>query len=223
MFNDCIIKIVKDNVLISYVDDVSDHKINTLTLTLQDFVSSIKSSDLTFSTPILPANTFKYSINGDREIYSMYFPESKTDLKFHTNSNQVDTFENAYFPAFTLECSFNKSGYFNGAKIFMLKDVHCITDLSTHNKKYKMLMPNVYDGGNVCWGRTLDNINITRLNCSLLGNIFKQSIFNYDLFSGNQELIKDAIGVNGIKSWFEYLQKVECLPDNLYIEENNVD
>jgi hypothetical protein len=218
MYNNAIIEIQNDTVLVTYMADGA--AVNSTVLTLHDFVEIVKAADTKIETPMFSTNTFKYKLDGSYESLFVFSPPSRVDLKFGYGDS-IEVFKNAYFPSFYMEVMFTTSGRYNGSSVRMLKDVHSITEMVSTGKNikdYRMIFPNVYEGSNkICWGSTLYNITITRETAGNLLDIFKTSHFNNDLFGTTLSMISSRVpGIVSVQDYFRWLTTIDSLPDELY-------
>lgn len=218
LYNNTIIEIKNDNVLVSYQDTQDRSVIKTIPLTLHDFIETVKSSSVKIDTPIFSTSTFKYSLEGDYETISLFSPPSRVNLKLRSGGI-IYEYENACFPSFGMDITFNKGrDSMSDSTIYMLKDKYSPLELEKNFTKYPMLFPNVYDGtGRICWNSVLNNIVIKKSNAGILLDIFKTSMFNHDLFSVSLNKISSVIPqITTIQDYFQYLTTVDTYPDCLY-------
>lgn len=226
MYNNTMIKIQNDTVLISYMHEGNGRSANepqvpsTVVITLRDFIETIKSSDLKLETPLFSVGTFKYMLEGDIETVYLFSPEQRCTLRYRHDGG-VKEYPNALFPSFYITASFNKSnGHFMNGTVRMLKEKYSVLEIDKKITSYRMVFPNVYDGSDrICWGRSLDDVEITIRNCGSLVDIFRTSVFNNDLFHSNLIFLKSVFPtVNGGDDYFTLLTTLDKFPDSYYVE-----
>jgi hypothetical protein len=217
VFNNAIIQIKNDSVLVTYIDPNNDSKPASMLITLHDFIETVKAADTKIETPFFSTNVFKYKLDGSYETLSVFSPPTRCTLKYD-GYNGIEVFENAFMPSFYMDIVFTTSGRYSGSSIRMLKDKHSVLEMNRSFDSHPMIFPNVYDGSNkICWGRTLDDVNITRETAGNLADIFKSSIFNNDLFSHNLSRISAVVpSIVETRDFFQWLTTVDELPDALY-------
>lgn len=204
-------------------------------MTLDTFINNIKAIDSSMSTPYLPPNCFKYKAINNNHTFLLYFPSKKIDLKYTNKSSQgtgnepIVTYNNALFPSFVLKVTYIKD-VFSEAFIYMLpKDISLQMELNDSTPLNKMLFPNIYDSGKICFGRLLtgtngDSVNINQKVANLAADIFRNSVFNKDLFSCNMRTITNSMNnLTDEHEYFTYLTTIDewpdvlCIPDNITI------
>lgn len=216
-----VIYINGNDVLISSIEENSnlDLKYKKRSMSLQEFISTIKSSDQTISTKMFSQKTIKYEQTSNRIIIHMFSEPCKVNLKTRENSEIVE-YNNAAFPGFIMKAEFDKNENFYQSDIIAVKNCYSAFDITQNTKQYIMPFPNVYSRSNkVCWNRTLDGITLNLRNANLLMDVFKTSVFNYDLFDVALNKIKAVKPeIKSLSEYFKYLTTVEEFPEEFYFE-----
>jgi hypothetical protein len=220
-----IIEIEDDKVLVAStrMNNAGFVETDKVILSLEEFIHTIKSTDQSLHTGIFCTNTIKYEYTSNNVILWLFSPQCKVNLKTRTNTSEVKIFDNVLFPSFILKAKFDKSNRFITSIIRMTPNKYSVSDFNGEINDFFMPFPNVYSDSKVCWGKTLENINITPSNANLLLDIFKNSVFNHDLFNDVLIKIKNNISeVTGYESYFNYLSTLEDIPNELCFQASEI-